>query len=216
MPKSEAAGLPWPAQAARRQATRQSDPAIRDSSAYRQKPADDTERTTSAAAQSELDAAKTKLATLQKALQHVTAIEIGEAQLGTSARDYISHALEVSRVFSELEHRRVPVNGSYNGQPFQVLPSSSLELIERDLGRASFGPYGPAGLTRVGPQPKEELTLDDYVADATAQATADYNTKKKQADEQAKVATELQTAQELLERKGYGVTAPEAGKTKVA
>ena len=134
----------------------------------------------------------------------MTAVEIGEAQLGTSARDYISHALEVSRVFSELEHRRMPVNGSYNGQPFQVLPSSSLELIERDLGRASFGPYGPAGLTRVGPQPKEELTLDDYV------------TKKKQADEQAKVATELQTAQELLERKGYGVTAPEAGKTKVA
>jgi hypothetical protein len=216
MPKQEAAGLPWPAQAARRQTTRQSDPAIRDSSAYRQKPTDDTERTTSVTAQSELDAAKTKLATLQKALQHVTAIEIGEAQLGTSARDYISHALEVSRIFSELEHRRVPVNGSYNGQPFQVLPSSSLELIERDLGRASFGPYGPAGLTRVGPQPKEELTLDDYVADATAQATADYNTKKKQADEQAKVATELQTAQELLERKGYGVTAPEAGKTKTA
>ena len=216
MPKQEAAGLPWPAQAARRQTTRQSDPAIRDSSAYRQKPTDDTERTTSVTAQSELDAAKTKLATLQKALQHVTAVEIGEAQLGTSARDYISHALEVSRVFSELEHRRMPVNGSYNGQPFQVLPSSSLELIERDLGRASFGPYGPAGLTRVGPQPKEELTLDDYVADATAQATADYNTKKKQADEQAKVATELQTAQELLERKGYGVTAPEAGKTKTA
>lgn len=212
MPKPEAAGLPWPTQAARRQATRQSDPAIRDSSAYRQKPADDTERTTSATAQSELDAAKNKLATLQKALQHVTAVEIGEAQLGTSARDYISHALEVSRIFSELEHRRVPVNGSYNGQPFQVLPSSNLELIERDLGRASFGPYGPAGLTRVGPQPKEELTLDDYVADATAQATADYNTKKKQ----AKVATELQTAQELLERKGYGVTAPEAGKTKAA
>ena len=189
MPKQEAAGLPWPTQAARRQATRQSDPAIRDSSAYRQKPAEDAERTTSATAQSELDAAKNKLATLQKALQHVTAVEIGEAQLGTSARDYISHALEVSRIFSELEHRRVPVNGSYNGQPFQVLPSSSLELIERDLGRASFGPYGPAGLTRVGPQPKEELTLDDYVADATAQATADYNTKKKQADEQAKVAT---------------------------
>ena len=187
MPKPEAAGLPWPAQAARRQTTRQSDPAIRDSSAYRQKPAEDTERTTSATAQSELDATKTKLATLQKALQHVTAVEIGEAQLGTSARDYISHALEVSRVFSELEHRRMPVNGSYNGQPFQVLPSSSLELIERDL-----------------------------VADATAQATADYNTKKKQADEQAKIATELQTAQELLERKGYGVTAPEAGKTKVA
>ena len=213
MPKPEAAGLPWPTQAARRQTTRQSDPAIRDSSAYRQKPAEDAERTTSATAQSELDAAKNKLATLQKALQHVTAVEIGEAQLGTSARDYISHALEVSRIFSELEHRRVPVNGSYNGQPFQVLPSSSLE---RDLGRASFGPYGPAGLTRVGPQPKEELTLDDYVADATAQATADYNTKKKQADEQAKVATELQTAQELLERKGYGVTAPEAGKTKAA
>jgi len=157
MPKPEAAGLPWPAQAARRQTTRQSDPAIRDSSAYRQKPADDTERTTSATAQSELDTTKSKLATLQKALQHVTAVEIGEAQLGTSARDYISHALEVSRIFSELEHRRVPVNGSYNGQPFQVLPSSNLELIERDLGRASFGPYGPAGLTRVGPQPKEEL-----------------------------------------------------------
>lgn len=65
MPKQEAAGLPWPAQAARRQTTRQSDPAIRDSSAYRQKPADDTERTTSATAQSELDAAKSKLATLQ-------------------------------------------------------------------------------------------------------------------------------------------------------
>ena len=65
MPKPEAAGLPWPTQAARRQTTRQSDPAIRDSSAYRQKPADDAERGASATAQGELDAARYKLATLQ-------------------------------------------------------------------------------------------------------------------------------------------------------
>lgn len=159
----------------------------------------------------ELERLREEVAQMRQILNHIDAINLEQPSAGMHINALLEQAVETSRIMSSVAGKYIAVSGEYNGRSFRVHSDSNLDLIIRDLNRPSLGRFGEHGMQVVGPYPPVDLTLEDKIADAVANAKQEHAAQTELRERRAQQDQKIDSAQNTLRRAGFTITPPERG-----